>query len=135
MLDRISWLLLQEFDDYGYEKVRGWLNNSEGLIINGKKVYRLMQETRLLNSRIRRERRAKRIAKYLLQNPSQPCECMQTVTKYIYVHGEHRNALLITVLDMFSRGILGYRWEWSINKYQVIDLMRDFCTITACHRR
>ncbi|MFD3002448.1 IS3 family transposase [Pontibacter toksunensis] len=69
VLARIEWLLNQEFVDYGYEKVTGWLNNSEGLVINGKKVYRLMKEARLLNSRIRRNRRGKRIAKDLLQNP------------------------------------------------------------------
>ncbi|MFD3002447.1 transposase [Pontibacter toksunensis] len=43
----------------------------------------------------------------------------------MYIHGQHRNALLITVLDVFSRGVLGYRLEWSITKHQVIDLMRD----------
>ena len=125
VLARIEWLLNQEFVDYGYEKVTGWLRNSEGLVINGKKVYRLMKEARVLNSRIRRDRKGKRTAKELLQNPSQPFECMQTDIKYIYIHGEHRNALLITVLDVFSRGVLGYRLERSITKHQVIDLMKD----------
>lgn len=83
VLDRIKWLLNQEFIDYGYEKVTGWLRNSESLIINEKKVYRLMSESRLLNSRIRRNRRGKRIAKDLLQNPALPFECMQTDIKYI----------------------------------------------------
>ena len=125
VLDRIKWLLNQEFIDYGYEKVTGWLRNSESLIINEKKVYRLMSESRLLNSRLRRNRRGKRIAKALLQNPALPFECMQTDIKYIYIHGEHRNALLITVLDVFSRGVLAYKLEYSITKHQVIDLMKD----------
>ena len=125
VLDRIKWLLNQEFIDYGYEKVAGWLRNSESLLINEKKVYRLMKEARLLNSRIRRNRRGKHIAKDLLPNPAQPLECMQTDIKYIYIHGEHRNALLITVLDVFSRGVLAYKLEYSITKHQVIDLMKD----------
>lgn len=125
VLDRIKWLLNQEFIDYGYEKVTGWLRNSEALIINEKKVYRLMREARLLNNRIRRNRRGKRIAKDLLPNPALPFECMQTDIKYIYIHGEHRNALLITVLDVFSRGVLAYKLEYSITKHQVIDLMKD----------
>lgn len=125
VLDRIKWLLNQEFIDYGYEKVTGWLRNSEALIINEKKVYRLMRESRLLNNRIRRNRRGKRIAKDLLPNPALPFECMQTDIKYIYIHGEHRNALLITVLDVFSRGVLAYKMEYSITKHQVIDLMKD----------
>ena len=36
VLDRIKWLLNQEFVDYGYEKVTGLLRNSESLIINEK---------------------------------------------------------------------------------------------------
>jgi putative transposase len=94
-------------------------------VINQKKVYRLMKEARLLSNRIRRDKRGKRIAKELLPNPSAPFECLQTDIKYIYIHGQHRNALLITVLDVFSRGVLGYRLEWSITKHQVIDLMKE----------
>ena len=125
VVERIRGLLNQEFVDYGYEKVTGWLKNSESLVINGKKAYRLMKEARLLNSRIRRDRRGKRIVKDLLPNPHQPSECMQTDIKHVYIHGQHRNALLITVLDVFSRGVSGYRLEWSITKHQVVDLMKD----------
>jgi putative transposase len=125
VLDRIKWLLNQEFIDYGYDKVTEWLRDSEGLVINEKKVYRLMKEAHLLSSRIRRDKRGKRIAQELLPKPTVPFECMQTDIKYIYIHGQHRNALLITVLDVFSRGVLGYRLEWSITKHQVIDLMKE----------
>jgi putative transposase len=111
VLERIKWLLNQEFVDYGYDKVTEWLRGSEGLVINQKKVYRLMKEARLLSNRIRRDKRGKRIAKELLPNPSLPFECLQTDIKYIYIHGQHRNALLITVLDVFSRGVLGYRLD------------------------
>lgn len=33
--------------------------------------------------------------------------------------------LLITVLDVFSRGVLAYKLDYSITKHQVIDLMKD----------
>lgn len=125
VLERIKWLLNQEFVDYGYDKVTDWLRDSEDLVINQKKVYRLMKEARLLSNRIRRDKRGKRIAQDLLPNPTVPFECLQTDIKYIYIHGQHRNALLITVLDVFSRGVLGYRLEWSITKHQVIDLMKE----------
>ncbi|GAA4438793.1 hypothetical protein GCM10023188_34580 [Pontibacter saemangeumensis] len=78
MLARIEWLLNQEFVDYGYEKVTGWLRNSEGLVINGKKVYRLIKEARVLNSRIRRDRKGKRTAKELLPPTSPLSACRQT---------------------------------------------------------
>jgi putative transposase len=125
VLERIKWLLNQEFVDYGYDKVTDWLRDSEDLVINQKKVYRLMKEARLLSNRIRRDKRGKRIAQDLLPNPAVPFECLQTDIKYIYIHGQHRNALLITVLDIYSRGVLGYRLEWSITKHQVIDLMKE----------
>ncbi|GAA4461676.1 IS3 family transposase [Nibrella saemangeumensis] len=125
VLDRIKWLLAQEFVDYGYEKVTHWLRASEGLVINPKKVYRLMKQARFLSHRIRRNKTGKRIAQELLPQPVLPFECMQTDIKYIYIHGQHRNALLVTVLDVFSRGVLGYRLEWSLSKHQLIELMKE----------
>jgi transposase InsO family protein len=125
VVDRIKWLLNQEFVDYGYEKVTDWLKSNEDLVIDDKKVNRLMKESKLLNSRIKRNRRGKIIAKDLIPCPEHPFEHMQTDIKYIYIHGSHRNALLISVLDIFSRGILGYRLEWSITKHLVIDLMKE----------
>jgi putative transposase len=125
VLERIQWLLNQEFVDYGYEKVTHWLRDSEGMVINPKKVYRLMKAARLLSNRIRRDKRGKRIAQDFLPHPRVPFECLQTDIKYIYIHGQHRNALLITLLDVFSRAVLGYRLEWSITKHQLIDLMKE----------
>jgi putative transposase len=94
-------------------------------VVNQKKVYRLMKQARLLSSRIRRDKTGKRIAQELLPWPTFPLESMQTDIKYIYIHVQHRNALLITVLDVFCRGVLGYRLEWSITKHQVIGLMKE----------
>jgi putative transposase len=125
VLGRVKWLLNQEFIDYGYDKVTDWLRDSEGLVVNEKKVYRLMKEARLLSSRIRRDKAGKRIAQELLPRPTVPFECLQIDIKYIYIHGQHRNALLIAVLDMFCRGVLGYRLEWSITRHQVIGLMKE----------
>ncbi|MFA0963673.1 IS3 family transposase [Roseivirga sp. BDSF3-8] len=125
VLERIEWLLSQEFIDYGYEKVAAWLKNTERLVINEKKVYRLMKQARLLSQRIRRNKRGKRIAQDLLPSPEAAFQCLQTDIKYIYIHGQHRNALLITVLDVYSRGVLGYRLAWSVTKHQVIELMKE----------
>ncbi|MEI6848385.1 MAG: DDE-type integrase/transposase/recombinase [Chlorobiaceae bacterium] len=45
--------------------------------------------------------------------------------KYIYIHGVGRNALLLTILDVFSRGVLGYRLLWNIRKAQVVALIEE----------
>jgi putative transposase len=121
---RIEELLQQEFVDYGYQKVAAWLRD-EGFVINRKKVYRLMKERRFLNSRIGIKRQGKTIAAALLPNPAQACEHLQTDIKYIHIRGKRRNALLLTVLDVYSRGVLGYRLAWNIKKEQVVDLMKE----------
>ena len=82
VLERIEWLLGQEFVDYGYEKTAAWLRQ-EGMIINKKKVYRLMAEQKWLKRHIQRNRYGKRIAKELLPNPQEPFSCLQTDIKYI----------------------------------------------------
>lgn len=124
VLDQIERLLGQDFVDYGYGKVAAWLRQ-EGLVINGKKVYRLMAEKHWLQCRIQRNRYGKKLAKELLPNPGEPFACMQVDIKYIYLHGQNRNALLITLLDVLSRGALGYRLAWNIRKEQVIELMQE----------
>jgi hypothetical protein len=43
--------------------------------------------------------------------------------KYVYIHGEKRNALLLTVLDVYSRSILSQVLWWRIRKEQVIWLL------------
>lgn len=65
------------------------------------------------------------IARDLLPNPTLPLECMQTDIKYVYIHGQRRNALPVDVLGVLSRGVLGYRLEWSITKHQVIGLLKE----------
>ena len=124
IVERMEFLLQQEFVDYGYEKVTSWLRD-EGFIINEKKTYRLMKEHRLLSQRIRRNKGGKRIAASLIPNATEPFEHLQMDIKYIYIHGCHRNVLLITVLDVFSRGVLGYRLQWSITKTDVVLLMQE----------
>jgi len=39
--------------------------------------------------------------------------------KYVYIHGEKRNALLLTVLDVFTRSIVGQVLWWRIRKENV----------------
>ena len=48
VVDWIRELLEHPFVCYGYEKVTDWLRQNKGLILNKKKVYRLMKQARLL---------------------------------------------------------------------------------------
>jgi transposase InsO family protein len=125
IIERVKACLNEEFVDYGYSKVASWLTDEEGFVINRKKVYRLMKQARLLSARIRRDRSGKCIARRRVPKPSRPFEHIQMDIKYIYVHGCRRNALLLTALDVFSRGALAYRLGWSIRKQDVVCMMRQ----------
>jgi len=125
VIEWIEWLLNQEFIDYGYKKVTTWLSKKQGFSINQKKVYRLMKESNLLNHRFKRDQQAKRRVSKFQPQPEEPFEAMQTDLKFIHIHGQNCNALLATILDVYSRGALGYRFHWRINKQVIRDLMEE----------
>lgn len=128
VVNLIEWLLSHDFVDYGYKKVTSWLNKRQGFYINEKKVYRLMKENSMLNPRFKRDHQSKRRVKEFQPQPKEPFEAMQTDLKFIHIHGENRNALLATILDVFSRGALGFRFSWRINKQVVKNLVEEVRT-------
>jgi putative transposase len=90
---------------------------SYGFHINKKKVYRLMKEHHLLCGMVIRTRGEKRkFVSYRVQEPVRPMEQLCMEIKYVYIHGERRNALLLTVLDVYSRSILSQVLWWRIRK-------------------
>jgi transposase InsO family protein len=125
VVNQIDWLLNQEFIDYGYKKVTAWLNKHQGYCINEKKVYRLMKANKMLNNRLKRHRQGKRRVTAFQPVPVKPFEQMQTDLKFIHIHGENHNALLATILDVFSRAALGFRFAKRINKKTIRDLMEE----------
>ena len=46
--------------------------------------------------------------------------------KYILINGEKRNALLLTVLDVYTRNLVGHVLWWYIAKEYVIWLLHNF---------
>ena len=125
VLDCIKRLLNQEFVDYGYSKVTTWLRRYEHLIINKKRVYKLMKEHNLLAQRIRRNKKGKLWGTGIWRSLDCPFTYLQTDIKYIYIHGEHRNALLVSIIDCYSKAILSYKLAWSVRKQTVINLVQE----------
>lgn len=113
----ITELLKLTFVDYGYIKVTHWLNQL-GIIINKKKVYRLMKEEGLLNV-YRKKSPPRNFVKFTKALPSRPFEILEMDIKYIYVHGTGQNALLLSVIDTFTRRNLGWLCKYSIKKNDV----------------
>ncbi len=120
----IRFVLAEEFMLFtGYVKITRDLQGY-GFLINKKKVYRLMKEQHLLCGAVIRTRGEKRqFVKFRVQAPVKPMEQLCMDIKYVYIHGERRNALLLTILDVYSRRILAQVLWWRIRKEQVLWLL------------
>jgi len=123
VLKDVETILQQEFCCYGYKNVWDELKD-KGYIINHKKVYRLMKVHNLLFNRrigsIGVPRQFVRFRKIKAEKPLQHL-CMDI--KYIHIHGAQRNALLLTVIDVFSRKVLTHMLRFNIKKGDVIILL------------
>jgi len=120
----IEQLLQREFVDYGYVKVTYYLRDQMNYLINEKKVYRLMNEHKLLYTRRVIKRTGRQWVQELVPKPDQIFEHLEVDIKYLYVYGKRRNAMQITVLDVKSRYVLDYTLGWSITKMDVINLFK-----------
>jgi len=117
-------LLAQEFVDYGYVKVAVWLQR-QGLIINRKKVCRLMRAEKLVLPKPSRDRSAKTWMKDLLPITQRDFDYMELDIKYIQIDGSGRKAFLLTVIDVMSRFNMGQLLQYSMKKEDVKVLFED----------
>lgn len=123
VLEDIKQILNQEFICYGYEKVT-WELHDKGYIINKKKVYRLMKEAHLLNSRNKISTSGKRsFVKTRTIQADYPLQYLVMDIKYVWIQGKKRNAYLLTVMDVFSRKVLAHKLKYSIKQHDVILLL------------
>lgn len=121
----IRFILAEEFVCFGYDKTTDDLRDN-GFIINPKKTYRLMKEHRLLCGTVIKSIGSKRrFIQWRVQQAIKPMEQLCMDIKYVYIHGQKRNALLLTVLDVYSRSIVGQVLWWRIRKENVIWLLHQ----------
>ena len=129
----IRFLLSEEFMiATGYHNITADLR-SEGFIINHKKVYRLMSAFKLLcGTVIKAEGGKRQFVQWRVQQPTRPMEQLCMDIKYVHVHADRRNALLLTVEDVFTRKLLGYVVWWRMRKEQVIYLLHQVLQQNSC---
>jgi hypothetical protein len=77
-----------------------------------------------LNPKKRPKVTHRRWIKYLVPQPEQPFSHLEFDIKYIYIHAQRRNALLISVIDVESRWVLKWMQAWSIRKGHVVNLFK-----------
>ena len=122
VLEHIREILSGEFVDYGYVKLTHGLRGQYGYRINKKKVYRLMKQAGLLYKRPLRPKGKRNWVSDLVPQPQGHFSYLEFDIKYIWIAGERRNALAVSVIDVFSRWVLGQLVSYSIRKEDVVEL-------------
>lgn len=123
IVEEIKNILGIEFLCYGYKPVTDELFD-RGFIVNHKKVYRLMKENKLLCGKSISthfgKRKFVRFRKIRAEYPLQHL-CMDI--KYIPVKG--RVAYLLSLIDVYTRKIVGYLFKQSIRQHDVLWLLKN----------
>jgi putative transposase len=115
--------LQQEFCCYGYHNMCDSLQDL-GWIINHKKVYRLMRMHNLLfNRKIGQVGIPRQYVRFRKITAQKPLEHLCKDIKYVHIHGAGRNALLLTVSDVYSRKVLIHMLKFNIRKGDVIVML------------
>jgi len=94
---------------WGYRRMTAWLNHREGLVVNQKRVYRLMRENGLVVEQVRHKAvRSFQRGKPKATRPNQYWGI--DMTKFIL--GSSGWCYLVVVLDWYTKEIVG--WELSL---------------------
>lgn len=111
--------------DYGYKATTAALQLL-GYIINHKKVYRLMKAYQLLHEK--RPKAKRNYVKYRSVNPTAPLQVLEMDIKFQWVMEQQRFAFILTVIDCFTRFILGWQVAYSIKQNGVKQLWQHIIT-------
>lgn len=111
----------EEFACYGYTPVTHKLKPV--YILNRKKVYRLMRKEKLLLKRISRTALGKQYVQFRKIKGATLFSNLQMDIKYVYIQGEKRNVYLLSIIDVYSRVIIGHLLSPTMKAIQVVGLL------------
>lgn len=129
VIGHIQQILSGEFVDYGYVKVTHALRQQFGYRINKKKVYRLMKQAGLLYKRTAGPKTRRLWVSDLVPQPQSYFSYLEFDIKYIWIAGQRRNALVLSVIDVFSRWVLGQMVSYSVRSEDVVVLFDQIFAI------
>lgn len=125
VVEDIVKILSEPFSAYGYEYVTHYLHDkSYGYHINKKKVYRLMNEHRLLMGKVIKTQGKREFVKHRKIIATKPMEYFCLDIKYIWVEGEKRHYFLLSIMDVYTRRILEWVLQKNVRQLDVINLFR-----------
>jgi transposase InsO family protein len=127
VLTSVKGLLDHEFLSYGYFKISKQLK-IDGFVINKKKVYRIMKSFNLLKPQRIRTSGKRNFIRFRKPVAERPLTYFEMDIKYIYIPQERRNAYLLSIIDVYSRKIIGHIFKRSIRKMDVINLWQSLKT-------
>ena len=99
-------LLSKEFVCYGYKKTAKQLIRY-GYVINRKKVRRLMGENNLLNHSYNKRKPVTRVVQSMVV-VDDPDRVWEFDIKYVRIHGESKNVYLLSMIDCYTREVVGH---------------------------
>ena len=124
VITSIKVLLDHEYISYGYLKITKQLNR-DGFEINKKKVYRLMRIHKLSKPQLAKTSGKRNFIRFRKPQVDSPLTYFEMDIKYIYIPAERRNAYLLSVIDVFSRKVVGHVFKRSVRKIEVINLWQS----------
>jgi len=124
VVEWICELLQHPFICYGYKKVTDWLRQNKSLIINKKKVYRLMKQARLLLPKKPANQSARCFVEVRKMVAERPNEAFQFDIKMYWVTGVGWVPCL-SVIDIFTRQLKAHLLQRSIRQHDVKALWQD----------
>jgi len=119
LLEKIKGVI-SERGTYGYRRVTAWLRNRMGLVVNKKKIYRIMKRFGLLLKRFHRSRRIHR-GKVSAERINQ--RWCSDITGIVSWNGEKGRFAFI--LDCCNREILSWRFQRHLQWVDLASMLDD----------
>lgn len=105
---------------YGYRRVTAWLRNRLGIVVNKKKVYRVMKQFGLL---LKRRHRSRRIHRGRIATEQINQRWCSDITGIVSWNGEKGRFAFI--LDCCNREILSWRFERHLQWVDLASMLDD----------